>query len=169
MDAIRLEVAEYHLAVALVLSLENRESDAIAEYNRAIQINPESAWGYYGRAKCYQALGEFECALEDYTESIRLDPDYPEAFSGRAQVHCKLMQEDIVLTEQVAQRCVNWAMARGDTDPYYRYMDGILTDLYRMELNAIKQARTKYMLSADSAWDDYLGRARCSEEQFRKN
>jgi len=169
MDVIRLEVAGYHLAVALVLSHENRESDAIAEYNRAIQINHESAWGYYGRAMCYEALGEFECALEDFTESIRLDPDYPEAFSGRAQVHYKLMQEDIVLTEQVAQRCVNQAMERNDPDPYYSHMDGILTNLYRMELNAIKQARMKYMLSEDSAWDDYLGRAHCSEEQFRKN
>jgi tetratricopeptide (TPR) repeat protein len=96
--------AQLHEAVAMELSLQYRDSDAVAEYSIAIELEPDSAEAYYGRAMTYEALGEFECAVEDYTESIRLDPDYPEAYSCRAKAYYMLMQEDIALTKEVAQR-----------------------------------------------------------------
>jgi tetratricopeptide (TPR) repeat protein len=168
MDDIRLEVAGYHLAVALVYSLEHRTADAIAEYNRAIQINPESAWAFFGRAECYEDLGEHECALEDYTESIRLDSGYPEASAGRAQVHYKLMREDIALTEQIIQRVRKQAKERGNIDPYYSYLHETLDGLYRLELKEIKHARNKYMLAAGSDWDG-IDQANSNGNQFHNN
>jgi tetratricopeptide (TPR) repeat protein len=45
---------------------------AIAEYNEAIRIDPEFAWGYANRGNAYLARGEASKAVADYTRAIRL-------------------------------------------------------------------------------------------------
>jgi tetratricopeptide (TPR) repeat protein len=132
--------AGVHQAAAEALSLQNREADAVAEYSKAIELDSDSVEAYYGRAMAYEALGEFECAVEDYTESIRLDPDYPEAYSCRAKAYYMLMQEDIALTKEVAQRTVRRAIARGDnTDAFPSYVRGLSAYLYQLERGAFKR------------------------------
>jgi tetratricopeptide (TPR) repeat protein len=159
-DFSRLTEAALHREVALELSLQNRESDAVAEYNKAIELDPESAEAYYRRGMSYDSLGEFECAVEDYTEAIRLDPDYPEAYSFRATAHYMLMQEDISLTKEVAQRTINRAIARGDdTAPFRGYLNDQLGYLYRLDIGAIKKEREQYVTAAESIFYDCLGRA----------
>lgn len=54
---------------------EQRENDkAIAEYSRAIQLNPDSSFSYLRRAMAYEKGGRLREAIEDYKKSIKAAP-----------------------------------------------------------------------------------------------
>jgi len=115
--------AGVHQAAAEALSLQNREADAVAEYSKAIE----------------------------------LDPDYPEAYSFRARAYYELMQEDIALTKEVAQRTVSRAIARGDnTDVFPSYVDGLSAYLYQLESGAFKE-RAPDMSTEQLVFEYYYG------------
>ncbi len=46
--------------------------DAIADYTKAIEINPRYADAYAGRGIVYQAKGETDSAISDYTKAIEI-------------------------------------------------------------------------------------------------
>jgi len=48
---------------------------AIKDFNQAIEINPNSAPAYLGRAVAYYELGKYKRALENYEKCISLDPN----------------------------------------------------------------------------------------------
>ena len=50
-------------------------SQAIADYNEAIRLNPESYEAYYSRAIAYKKRGENQKALEDELTARRFDPN----------------------------------------------------------------------------------------------
>jgi tetratricopeptide (TPR) repeat protein len=53
---------------------------AIADFSRAININPEYADGYNNRGWAYYRQGEYETAIVDYTRAIELDPESAGAY-----------------------------------------------------------------------------------------
>jgi tetratricopeptide (TPR) repeat protein len=57
--------------------------DAIADYTRAIRIDPDYASAYYNRGIEYKNLKNYEDAIADYTRAIRIDPDYVFAYKRR--------------------------------------------------------------------------------------
>jgi tetratricopeptide (TPR) repeat protein len=64
-----------------------RELDlAIADYDRAIALNPEFAEAYNGRGKAYFSKGNNDRAMLDLDRAIALDPEYADAFANRAMV-----------------------------------------------------------------------------------
>ena len=62
---------------------QGKYEEAIADYNEAIRINPESAEAYYNRGTTKDLLGRHEEALEDYNEAIRINPESAEAYYNR--------------------------------------------------------------------------------------
>ena len=55
---------------------------ALADYNRALQLDPEYALAYYGRALVHEALGNQEQAFADYDQAIQLEPGLSAAIDG---------------------------------------------------------------------------------------
>lgn len=51
---------------------------AIADYSRAIGLDPRSVASYKGRTFARQTTGDAKGALADYTKAIALDPKNPE-------------------------------------------------------------------------------------------
>ena len=49
---------------------------ALAEYDKAIELEPKNPRGYFGRAGVYIKLGEYDLALADCDKVIELDPKY---------------------------------------------------------------------------------------------
>lgn len=72
-----LQIAPVHLAARIGLStvLENlgRNTEALDELNRAVQMFPNDASVYAARALLESKLKQIEPALYDWTEAIRLD------------------------------------------------------------------------------------------------
>jgi tetratricopeptide (TPR) repeat protein len=48
--------------------------NAIADYTRAIEIDPNDAWAYCNRGGAYDEKGDYDKAIADYTQAIEIDP-----------------------------------------------------------------------------------------------
>ncbi len=53
--------------------------DAIAEYDRAVRIQPGFAPAYHKRGLARLGLGRYQNAIDDFDEALRLQSDYDEA------------------------------------------------------------------------------------------
>ncbi len=58
---------------------------AIADFTKAIELDPGYAWAYGRRGNAKQAKGDFDGAIGDYTKAIELKPDYADAYGCRGQ------------------------------------------------------------------------------------
>ena len=50
-------------------------SEAIKNYNKAIEINPDYADAYYNRGNAKGALGNMQGAIEDFNKALQLNPN----------------------------------------------------------------------------------------------
>ncbi len=57
---------------------------AIADFDKAIELNPEDAMAYYNRGTAYAGLEQFDAAIADFDKAIELNPDFVEAYHNRA-------------------------------------------------------------------------------------
>jgi len=65
---------------------------ALADFNKAIELNPDNAENYRNRGTAYFFKGEFFFALTDLNEAIRLDPKNPAAYFIRGSTYKALGQ-----------------------------------------------------------------------------
>ena len=73
---------------------------AIADYNQAIQLDPNYAEAYINRGRAYVIISDSGGkAIADYTEAIRLDSDYIEAYSRRAESYAQAEEYDKALAD----------------------------------------------------------------------
>jgi tetratricopeptide (TPR) repeat protein len=63
---------------------------AIAEFTKAIELDPNYAPSYASRGSAYGYLGEYQKAIDDYTKAIELDPTYPRAYINRGLAYSRL-------------------------------------------------------------------------------
>ena len=63
---------------------------AIADFDRAIELNPDAAAACYGRGGAKSKLGDYEGAIADYSRAIEIKPDYADAYTNRGQ--CSTVQ-----------------------------------------------------------------------------
>lgn len=59
---------------------------AIADYTKAIDLNPQYAEAYNNRGNAYCAEGEDRQALNDYNKAINLNPNYATAYGNRSDI-----------------------------------------------------------------------------------
>jgi tetratricopeptide (TPR) repeat protein len=64
--------------------------DAIADYDRAIAINPKDFNSFNSRGKAYVAKGDSSRAIADFTQAIQFDPSYVEAYNNRG-LSCEVL------------------------------------------------------------------------------
>ena len=76
--------AEWHAEQGVKLNNQDRYEEAIQEFNKAIELDPNLAEAYSNRGDAYLNLGQLALAIQDYTEAIRLDTQYVEAYNNRA-------------------------------------------------------------------------------------
>lgn len=51
---------------------EKKYAEALAQFSKAITINPHNPWAWHGRGDSLQLLGEYQGALEAYEKAISL-------------------------------------------------------------------------------------------------
>lgn len=79
--------AENHLSRATQLVTLGQMSDALAEYDQALQLNPDSVEAYLGRGQTNKALGRQAEAIADFTAAIARAPEQVDAYLARAAVY----------------------------------------------------------------------------------
>jgi len=92
----------------LTYSQLSRYEEALRDYVRAIELEPNNAKIYSNRGATYQNLGRWEEALQDFDRAIQLDHNYTAAYSNRASTYHRLGRYEEAL------RDVNCAL---DIDP----------------------------------------------------
>lgn len=78
---------------------------AIADFNKAIELDPEPAQPYFSRGSALQDKGENDKALGDYSKAVDLDPFYATAFNGRCWLRA-LLNVDLPLAIKDCERAV---------------------------------------------------------------
>jgi tetratricopeptide (TPR) repeat protein len=56
---------------------------AIADFAKAIALDPKAAIAYYNRGNAYNGKGDYDRAIADYTKAIALDPQDASAYFNR--------------------------------------------------------------------------------------
>ncbi len=56
---------------------------AIADFSKAIEIDPNNVRSYFGRGLAKAQLADYKGALVDYSKAIEIEPDNAEAYVGR--------------------------------------------------------------------------------------
>jgi len=63
---------------------QGKHDMAIAQFNKAIEINPQFAEAYYSRGIAYLSMGNRYQAISDFTKVIEINPNIAEAYYHRA-------------------------------------------------------------------------------------
>ncbi|WP_413314725.1 tetratricopeptide repeat protein [Prochlorococcus sp. MIT 0703] len=69
------------------------QQEAIADFNKAIAINPQIAPAYNNRGKAKMDLGDNQGAIADYSKAIAINPQYAYAYTNRGSA--KMMLGDL--------------------------------------------------------------------------
>ena len=73
--------------VAIVFEAKGDHDRAIADFTKAIEINPHDAEAYYNRGIANQVKGDRDLAIADYTRALEIKPRHARAHYNRAAVY----------------------------------------------------------------------------------
>lgn len=107
--------------------------NSIADYNRAININPNDASAYVNRGAAWAKQGKITLAITDYDRAIKIDPDSEEAFFNRGLALQKTREYQNAISDYKRVLEINpqnskalnnlaWLLA---TCPNKKYCDGV--------------------------------------------
>lgn len=85
------------------LGMSNRHSEALADLNKTIEIQPFD-FAYGNRATAYYFLGKYENALLDYDRAIALNPNNATSYYGRAIIN-RLLGNSAAAQEDSNKAC----------------------------------------------------------------
>ena len=71
---------------------EGREDDALADFDKAVQIDAERWQSLHNRGISYALHGRFKEALQDFNRVVQLQPDYANVYFNRGEVRYELGQ-----------------------------------------------------------------------------
>lgn len=91
--------AEALLNRGLAYAAQGDETKAIADYGRAIAMNPEYGALYVSRGEAYARTGELDKAVADFTLALKFDPANSEALSSRGALYLKSNRTDLALSD----------------------------------------------------------------------
>lgn len=66
---------------------------SIADYSKAIEINPAYHAAYFNRAISFYETSQIDLALSDYNKAIELNPNFAKAFNGRALLYMENLND----------------------------------------------------------------------------
>lgn len=70
----------------VTFAMLKRYESALKDFDRAIEMEPDSAIAFLNRGSTFDDLEEYDRALDDLNRAIQLDPNYYEAFFNRGLV-----------------------------------------------------------------------------------
>src|SRR5450756_70652 len=76
--------------LGVVLKALQRNDEALACFDRVIELNPDFATGHYNRGSLLMRVGRFDDALKSLDDTIAIDQHHANALINRASVLIKL-------------------------------------------------------------------------------
>jgi tetratricopeptide (TPR) repeat protein/beta-lactamase regulating signal transducer with metallopeptidase domain len=78
---------------------QGKVEDAITQFNRAIDLDPEKAVAYAARGSAYFRLEKLDNAISDYNKAIAINPELEVAYQGRGSVYFLQGQLDNAISD----------------------------------------------------------------------
>jgi hypothetical protein len=72
---------------------------AIADFARAIRLDPKNAVNYNNRGFAYSRKGEYERAIADLDQAVRLDPKLADAYDNRGEAYNGKGEYDLAIAD----------------------------------------------------------------------
>ena len=79
---------------------------AIADYTKAIEINPQLAPAYYNRGLAKYDLKDYQGAIADYSKAIEINPQYADAYYNRGLA--KELVRDLKVLVLIGKKHPHW-------------------------------------------------------------
>src|SRR3546814_6865001 len=95
----------------------DRLEEAIADFGKAIALDPFDGWAFVGRGDALLETGQAERALLDFEQMIGLEPENPAGYSHRSEALRDLQRGD----EALADIQTALALDPGNTDSHVRH------------------------------------------------
>lgn len=122
---------------------------AIAHLEKALEADPDNAYGYYLLGIAYAEQDIFNEAIAAYTQAISLKPQFPEAYLNRGISYLLTYQSEEALAD------LNKSIEMDDSKAYVYYVRGLLhhdagerekarSDLTRALVLGLEPEETKY-------------------------
>ena len=105
-----------------------RFEQAIAEFSRAIQLDPRFVNAYNNRGIAYKRLNQLDRSIADFTKGISIDPKDADLFSNRASVYA--LQKNYDRAEMDYSEAIR--LAPREIKQYYRRGD-LRLDQFRFD------------------------------------
>ncbi|WP_374377670.1 tetratricopeptide repeat protein [Dongia sp.] len=104
-----------------ILSMQSRESDALAAFNEAIELAPAHACAYVYRSELLATQGDLRAALADIEAAITLDPEWLDMLRRRGDILVRLKRWDDALKSYGGEierdpKNIDAFQARGETE-----------------------------------------------------
>jgi tetratricopeptide (TPR) repeat protein len=119
--------AEFYLKTGNAYAKKGQYDQAIADFTKALEINPWYADAYSNRGVAYLHKGQYDRAIADYTKALEINPRYAEACFNRGNLYYKKGQYDkaiadftkaVELNPRYAEAYSNRGVAYDDTGQY---------------------------------------------------
>jgi len=82
--------ASFYFDRALNYERVDDYENAIQDYDRAIQLDPNDSQAYKDRGRAYYKRGQYQRAIQDYDGAIQLDPNFATAYNNRSDAYYNL-------------------------------------------------------------------------------
>ena len=79
---------------AVALHLNEKNDEALIQFNLALSLEPQNPYRYASRAFYYDRIGKLEESIQDYEKTIELDPEDAIALNNKGLVEEKLGYKD---------------------------------------------------------------------------
>ena len=122
---------------------------AVADYTRALQINPNYAGAYYGRGVAYRHLAKYPEAIADYTHALQINPKFAYAYYSRATVYYILLDwAHAISDDDSALKILGW---KDKYSPYSAIREYLV---YRIRHDTSKASAllSKCLTRCSNAW-----------------
>jgi protein O-mannosyl-transferase len=134
-------IPEAYFSRGNAFKFEDKFDLALADFNKAIELNPNYAQAYYNRGTAYKDENKNELALADFNQAIGLDPDFSLAYNNRGNIYLDENKYELALADfnQAIKLKPNYSQAynnRGNVYANTRQFDQALADFSKaIELN----------------------------------
>ena len=76
--------AEFYIKRGIAQGKKGELDQAIADFNKALELNPRDARAYLGRGVAYGKKTQHDQAIADFTAALKFNPKLAKAYFGRA-------------------------------------------------------------------------------------
>lgn len=156
LPSVRCESKSDKFLDSATIAIQNhRYQDALAFCNQAIELTPQKASAYLGRARIYTGLRQFPEALLDTTKAISINPRLPQPYLLRARIYRKLGDPNSAL-ENVCKY-----ISLVPSDPAGHFIQGLIY-VEESKLEEARRCFTQVITLKPNAQEGYSWRAHCS-------